>query len=71
MATVTIAPREIEVTLTLSKDEALYIYSALNRVDPDEASAPFSEDPVYDVLGDALRDAGVDTISVLRYAEVR
>jgi hypothetical protein len=65
VAEVTLSPVERpSVVLTLTWEEALYVYSALNKVNPAHNQFGPDEDPVYDALGSALNDAGLDGVSV-------
>lgn len=67
MATATaviIAPvdPEVRVELTLTKDEALYLYEALRLTSPTCGDCPFDAgDPIWMVLRDELLAKGVDT----------
>lgn len=63
MATATYERPEAPATLilVLSEEEALYVYGALNKVSPtDDRFGPLGEDPVYDALGLALTEAGIE-----------
>lgn len=58
-----------EYTLTLSEDEALYLYEALRSTAP-TANAPFSSDEVWHALRDAMREnEGEDFYDRVRTAE--
>ena len=72
MAEVTTKPRKVEVTLTMSEEEALYVLGALYYANPVEYDA-LGGDPVYFALFDALKNGGIDmdVFKAADYAERR
>lgn len=57
----------LTITLVLTEEEALFVHGALRLTKPNPTSRYC--DPVWNVLGAALADAGVWTGDSLKYAE--
>ena len=67
MATAAVEFATVKVVLELNLEEALYNYSALNRVNPvpDSRFGEDGYDPVYEALKGALAEAGIDPVTNL------
>ena len=63
MATAAVAPRDIEITLTLTSEEALYVWSALlfSQPRPIDRLSPNRDDTVFVALDNALTEADIST----------